>query len=458
MNHEFKDSTIVQYGLPVLVAALVLILMKIGKKEEKHIKKANVSLRAKYLNVMAWPYCKFKLRKQFKKLDLDKLKEEAAKREGVDDFGEWNEQPFRSVIKLSNENQDYTPVGRLFIYEYFAKKLTMKLRMTNALKEPELHEYVSSNPISRPLFILGIGRGGTTYLHKLLSLDPNTRAPFTWELADPVPRIRDDYEKDKQKRIKYLEDRLGFFHSLVPHFGESHDLKASEPEECMYGMSVDSPIMFECFRYMFRHIDVYKSWNLTLSYQNYAKMLQILEYFSNSSAKKRWVLKAPAHLAFLPSLTEVFPDADIIWLHRDLEQVVPSFTKFLLPFWDIMEKGPFDTQELGFQVLSYMDVASKRADAFCNQMKDNSLYSMTHIKYSEFIPDPIQTIQQIYQKIGYEFTDEYHTILKEFIARNKVERERTGFHKQAKKPKLEDYGLSVQDVNQYLGWYKDKYC
>jgi len=458
MNQDInKNSLMLQYSIPLAIAVLVAMLMK-NKKEKKYIKNANVSLKAKWLNLIAWPYWKFKLRKQFKPLSLEKLKKDAAKREGLDDFGEWNDKPFNDIIKLINENKNYTPVGRIFVYEYFAKKLSTKLRIRQALKDPEIDKYVTANPIRRPFFIVGIGRVGTTFLHRLLSLDPKSRSPYTWELTDPVPRILDDREKDKKKRVKYLEERLHFFHSLVPHFGESHNLKATNPEECMYGLSIDSPFMFECFRYTFRNSDLMFGWDLTPAYRNYAYLLQILEHYSTSpEEKKRWVLKAPAHLGFLPFLVEVFPDADIIWVHRDLKKVIPSAVKFLLPFWDIHETGPFDTQEIGFQVLKYMSTASQKADKFFNEAKDNALYSVTHVKYDDLIPDPIGTVKKIYEKLGYEFTDEYHNILANFIAKDKLERESEGVHNEAKKPKLEDYGLTVEDIDNYLGWYNEKF-
>ena len=52
-------------------------------------------------------------------------------------------------------------------------------------------------------------------------------------------------------------------------------------------------------------------------------MLQLLEYHHlkstpNEETAKRWVLKAPIHLGFLSNLVKVYPDADIIWCHRDL--------------------------------------------------------------------------------------------------------------------------------------------
>ena len=39
-------------------------------------------------------------------------------------------------------------------------------------------------------------------------------------------------------------------------------------------------------------------------------------------AKKRWVLKCPENLASLDVLVKEFPDAKIIWNHRDMNQSI----------------------------------------------------------------------------------------------------------------------------------------
>ena len=59
------------------------------------------------------------------------------------------------------------------------------------------------------------------------------------------------------------------------------------------------------------------------------QVLQMLEYYHLKSNPeeldaKRWVLKCPIHLGFLSDLLEVFPDADIIWCHRDIAENILS--------------------------------------------------------------------------------------------------------------------------------------
>jgi hypothetical protein len=43
----------------------------------------------------------------------------------------------------------------------------------------------AARPVRAPVFVLGLPRTGTTFLHRLLSLDPASRCPQTYELFDP---------------------------------------------------------------------------------------------------------------------------------------------------------------------------------------------------------------------------------------------------------------------------------
>ena len=92
--------------------------------------------------------------------------------------------------------------------------------------------FITNNPIRKPIFIVGLPRTGTTFLHRLLSLDPENTAPVTWELMDPVPRVKDDLDKDAKKRIQYCKANIDMLLSLIPHFAEVHEMDSETAEEC----------------------------------------------------------------------------------------------------------------------------------------------------------------------------------------------------------------------------------
>ena len=85
--------------------------------------------------------------------------------------------------------------------------------MYNLVRRLQHVEYIKRNPtiknvpVRAPVFVTGMPRSGTTFLHRLLSLDPAVRAPFLWELMSPVPRTKskdlNDLNDDRNHRMKW---------------------------------------------------------------------------------------------------------------------------------------------------------------------------------------------------------------------------------------------------------------
>ena len=168
------------------------------------------------------------------------------------------------------------------------------------------------------IFIVGLPRTGTTFLHCLLSLDPANTASVTWELMDPVPRYKNDLEKDVNKHTKYCEANIDMLLSLIPHFADVHEMDAEGAEECTILMGVDAPALVFNFHTLLSEQDEIFSWNWTEAYQNYYSGLQIIQRYRSfrygMPKTLRWFLKAPPHLGVLDHLTNSFPDTRIIVL------------------------------------------------------------------------------------------------------------------------------------------------
>ena len=101
---------------------------------------------------------------------------------------------------------------------------------------------IAREGIVRPVFIVGINRTGTTFLHRLLARDPRFWTLHSYELAEPV--VTDgDYVRawtDADVRRARLLDvfvAAGFFES----FAGAHQLDVDEPEE-------DLPLLRHTFR------------------------------------------------------------------------------------------------------------------------------------------------------------------------------------------------------------------
>jgi hypothetical protein len=80
------------------------------------------------------------------------------------------------------------------------------------------------------------------------------------------------------------------------------------------------------------------------AYEYQRRVLQVLQ----SGAPGWWNLKMPSHSIHLPSLLEVFPDALLVWAHRDPFRAIGSLCNLLmLPATMTLEPDAIDKEALG---------------------------------------------------------------------------------------------------------------
>ena len=86
---------------------------------------------------------------------------------------------------------------------------------------------IDAEPIQKPIFIAGLPRSGTTFLHRLMLTDPVNRAPAVWETIYPSPA-----SGTRPDRIRRVAGQLKAFEYLAPDFQALHPLEATSPQEC----------------------------------------------------------------------------------------------------------------------------------------------------------------------------------------------------------------------------------
>ena len=95
-----------------------------------------------------------------------------------------------------------TPLGRTIARRELIRWLRNRIEMERwRAKHPEIAKEV----VERPLFVVGMGRTGTTILHDLLAEDPDNRVPHSWELAVPWPPP----EREQRRRSAPRRARRG---------------------------------------------------------------------------------------------------------------------------------------------------------------------------------------------------------------------------------------------------------
>ena len=251
--------------------------------------------------------------------DGEALSAKARRATGLEDFGASPIDEPLSVLADSLEREaTLHPLGRFLMRMHLLDVLKTRLRLVDAWKQQPQEE---AETVSRPIFITGTPRSGSTFLHELLAADPALRAPRVWEVMFPVAANEPDTGW-RDRRVWNAATNLWWFRRLSPGADAVYPMRARTPHECVAIHSIT--LLSEEFVSSCR-VPAYEAFlrsaDLVPAYRWERRFLQHLQQKQRAA---RWVLKAPDHVYGLDALFAVFPDAVVIQTHRDPLQVLKS--------------------------------------------------------------------------------------------------------------------------------------
>jgi hypothetical protein len=327
-----------------------------------------------------------------RRLGAEELLERARRRAGLTDFGDTSFlEGLRMFLAACIEEAE------LGLFGLFATRWDV-VRFLSNLLQLRYHEVrapeILEQAIDRPIFITGLPRSGTTYLHQLLTNDPANRVPRIWQLIHPYSRRGLGLRADR--RQKQVARQLKMFKLLAPEFHSLHPINASSPQEC----SEITAHVFSSLRFDTNYfVPSYRSWvdrtGHLEAYRFHKRFLQHLQHQAGGDG--RWVLKCPDHVFALKALRAVYPDARLVFVHRDPLRVLLSVTRLT----EVLRQ-PFtrhiDPAQLGRDVsgrwLAGADLMIEAAD---QQTDANPIF---HIEYSDLVSDPVGAVDRLYRHFG----------------------------------------------------------
>lgn len=259
-------------------------------------------------------------------LDKHFLMDQAAAATGLDDFGDrWFERPFDALLDSVKHEARLNAAGDFSAMKQFHHVLRDRLYAQMWFKR---HPEILARPLKNPVVIVGPMRSGTTRLHRLLASDQRFAHLRSFETISPVPRpeFEDVLAGEKDDFRPKLAARIMKVARLAnPRTLSIHPTGPYEPEEEL-GLLVAS--MWSMKHDAQWHVPSYAQWcegeNPVEAYRHMANLLRLIGWSQQESSLRPWILKTPQHMLDLPALLEVFPDARLIFTHRDPKQVVGS--------------------------------------------------------------------------------------------------------------------------------------
>ncbi len=271
----------------------------------------------------------------------------------------------------------------------------------------EVHPAVRSRPIERPIFITGMPRSGTTFLHRLLLKDPGAAAPLVWQLVDPYLPRRGPV--GARLRRMWVGAQLQLVRIVAPDLNELHPVSAAAPEECSdITAQVFQSLRFECTY----RVPTYRRWLDGHGHREaYRFHRRFLQHLDAQAPGRRWILKSPDHVFALADIKAVYPDARFVFVHRDPVRVLGSVAKLT----EVLRR-PFahslDLAEIGRTVAScWIDGANRMIRAADG---DDSIL---HLRYGEIMSAPIDAARAVLCHAGLTLGEEAESRMRDWLRR-----------------------------------------
>jgi hypothetical protein len=263
---------------------------------------------------------------------------------------------------------------------------------------------ILSRSIRRPIFITGLPRSATSFLHGLLAQDARIAVPRCWQLIYPYGS--GNFGADLSKMQVNLQLRL--FRFASPGLEGLHTLSADAPQECT---DITAQV-FQSLRFDNTHrVPSYQAWLDARGHLGGFRFhRRFLQHLDGRQPNCRWVLKSPDHVFALDAIRAIYPDAQLIFLHRDPLSVVASCCKLA----ELLRR-PFtrhiELAEIGQQVSGRLIQSANR------MVEARQSPSILHLHYRKVVEAPLDTVKAVYRHCGLTLTEQAESRMRAWAAR-----------------------------------------
>ena len=145
----------------------------------------------------------------------------------------------------------------------------------------------------------------------------------------------------------------------------------------------------------------------------------MLQAIQHGRPEKRWVLKG-FHGPRLAALFDAYPDARVIYCHRDPVQVTASRIQMAVTLHEGLT-GRADPDAVAQQAKIHLAASRSGFHSILeNPFVDDP--RVMHVRYTDFVADQVGVIRSFYEFADTEWTDEGEAAMRHYLATNKGDR------------------------------------
>ena len=344
-------------------------------------------------------------------LDENSLLETAKANTGLHDFGQddWHE-PFQVLVHALDNESQLNLMGRLLTRSDLLMFLQARLRIEDTYKQ---HPEIEDEEIIKPLLLMGQPRTGTSALQNLLAEDPDNRSLRTWEVCFPCPPP-EAATYDTDPRIGIADRLVTMQNRVTPEVESIHEMNGWIPTETLFldCLSFINPAWFSLFGEIPSYVEHTAKMDFKTCYRYQKRVLKLLQW---KKPGETWILKTPDYVRHLPDVLQVYPDACLVWIHRDPIKAFTSGVNTLGAFLWMRTDHPFHTGSLDFiqdpenigeylsKPIQWIDDGTIRKDRLCN------------IHYHDFIQNPVSVARHVYRFFGLERNEDMFARMQAYV-------------------------------------------
>ena len=373
-------------------------------------------------------------------LSVESLVAQAQSRAGPSEFESRSFEEGLAVLSESINHCDrITPSGRERLEGLIVDHLVRRLTIDGYLAG---HPDAAAAPIVKPVFVMGMPRTGTTAVINLLACDPARRTVLRWTLEEPVPPPTADRLYTDPRCVAALERQQRALDEGLAGTNIRFEW-ADSPAECVHVMNHDFKAMqWEASAPMPAYTEFIYSCDMTSAYTLHRRYLQVLQH----RAPGPWALKGPSHALWLPTLLTIYPDARLVWTHRDPCTAVASLCS-LMANAHRRNCAEADLEYLSRNVPLGLVEHVQRPMAMLDKIGDR----IHHIQFSSLVGGEIETMRRLYGWLGDELAPTVETRMHSWL--NRGRQARLGPHRYT----LEDFGLKRSAVASLFSDYVNRF-
>lgn len=276
-------------------------------------------------------------------------------------------------------------------------------------------------------------------------------APEHWICIEPCPPLA--VAEATQDRIERANKRLMALFDLIPDIFVTHPYMieegASSLAEC--GSDIMSMAFTSQQLYCFYGGERYRRHLLEGDHSAALRFHHaFLQHAQWGRSGQRWALKGSDHLLWLGELAAQYPDAMLVWTHRDLSQQLSSLVSVQAILRGITghtldEDGRRAVAQAGMELQCASFLKGMRAR---EAIGEDRFYD---VSYHDMMADPVRTVARLYERFGLELSKEHATNIRTWVRDNPPTKH--GVHKHSPA----EFGFEADDINRRFKEYVERF-